>query len=345
MTQVEPRAHRPGIEVIHGAGRAAATARRPGRAAWIAMLVIGLGITLAPAAFQMFSRAPKGGRMINEFRPFMTEQRLGNFSGYMAEINAAEEEYRAALRPAVASSATSAADRSALGSVDDWSARWRGSADRIGINADMTSMLDTMKGNLDNYAAVDALPPFPLFPWFFVAPGLMITGLAAWGLRRNRAGLPAGWRRPAAMVLGLGLVAAPFIFSMQTRAPKGNDMIDDFTPIMTTAKVQTVQGYFPAIGLAEGQLRLRLAPLAKQGGGGPYPAIERLSTDWPMISSEFAEFLGAMSDNLGNFNAVKALPPFKLFPFFFILPGLLVIGLAAAIPRGSKASPSRRSES
>lgn len=341
MTQVEPRAERPEVEVIHEVPLARPGARA-GKGPWVAMLVLGLGIALAPAVFQMFSRAPKGGTMIDEFRPFMTEQRLGNFVGYMAEIDAAEVEYRTVLRPAVAPQAGSPADRSALGAVDDWSARWQGTGERIGINADMTGMLRTMEGNLDNFRAVDALPPFPLFPWFFVAPGLMIAGLALWGLRRNGAGRPPGWPRPAIIALGVGLVAAPFIFSMQTRAPKGNEMIDEFTPIMTAAKVQTVQGYFPTIGLAEGQLRLRLLPLAAQNGGGDYPAIERLSGDWPTISAEFAKFLGAMSDNLDNFAAVHALPPFKLFPFFFILPGLLAIGLAGATPRSGRASSSPR---
>jgi len=334
MTQVEPQADRPEIEVIHEPPLPARTSRR-GRAAWTAMLAIGLGIAMAPLAFQMFSRAPKGGRMIDEFRPFMTERRLANFVGFLGEINAAEIEYRTALRPAAAAAAAGAADRSALGAVDDWSARWRDDNGRLGIGSDMTQMLGTMQSNLGNFRAVDALPPFPLFPWFFVAPGLMIAGLAAWGLHRNRTGRAPGWPRPAAIVLGAGLVAAPFIFSMETRAPRGNDMINDFKPIMTTAKVRTVQSYFPAIGLAEGQLRLRLTPLAVHDGGGPYPAVQQFSSDWPRISAEFATFLGAMSDNLDNFAAVKALPPFTLFPLFFILPGLLVIGLAITVPRRS----------
>ena len=333
MTQVEPRLERPDVEVIHEDDPARRSRR--GTIAWTALLVIGLGIALAPAAFGMFSRAPKGGTMINEFRPFMTEQRLGTFTGSIGEINAAEVEFRSALRPVAGPAATSPADRAALRSVDEWSSRWRGTGNQIGINADMAQMVRTMDGNLGNFRAVDALPPFPLFPWFFVLPGLMIAGVAGWGLRRAAAGKSQGWRRPALVVLGVGLVAAPFVFSMQTRAPRGNDMINAFTPIMTTTKVRTVQGYFPAIGLAEGQLRLRLVPLAQEKGGGSYPAIERLSKDWPNISSEFAKFLGAMSDNLGNFAAVKALPPFSLFPFFFIVPGLLVAGLAFTTRRFS----------
>ena len=41
-----------------------------------------------------------------------------------------------------------------------------------------------------------------------------------------------------------------------------------------------------------------------------------------------APMIGAMADNLGNYAAVKALPPFPLFPWFFVLPGLLVVAFA-----------------
>ena len=35
-----------------------------------------------------------------------------------------------------------------------------------------------------------------------------------------------------------------------------------------------------------------------------------------------------MSDNVVNYRAVAALPSFRVFPWLFALPGLLVIGLA-----------------
>jgi hypothetical protein len=43
-----------------------------------------------------------------------------------------------------------------------------------------------MADNLGNFAAVDALPPFALFPWFFVIPGVLIAGLGIVALRRSR---------------------------------------------------------------------------------------------------------------------------------------------------------------
>ncbi|MGZ4203554.1 MAG: hypothetical protein ACXVRH_16015 [Thermoleophilaceae bacterium] len=35
-----------------------------------------------------------------------------------------------------------------------------------------------------------------------------------------------------------------------------------------------------------------------------------------------------MSDDVGNYQAVAALPSFTLFPWFFVVPGLIAIALA-----------------
>lgn len=318
------------------ATRAASGARR---GPLVGVLVIGVGLIAAPFIFQMLAfdnRAPKGGEMIDEFRPFMTSARLSKFDGFMDVIDKGEAEARAKLIPAVEAAPKNPAQENALRSVKDWSGRWPG---EDGIFADMTNLLDDVRANVDNFAAVDALPPFPLFPFFFLMPGLIIAGLAYSALRKVRAGQSAGGVLTALIVMGVGLIAAPFIFQMaggENRAFEGNGMINDFKPIMTTEKVTTIQNYFPIIGLAEGQMRNELVPLAQRGGQS-FPAIASFNQQWPAIGSEFAQFLGAMSDNVDNFAAVKALPPFALFPFFFILPGLLVAGLVISARRGARA--------
>jgi hypothetical protein len=290
-------------------------------------LVIGLGLAAAPAIFQMFSRAPKGGDMIDEFRPYMTETKVGTFKGYMAEIDRADEEVRARVRPALAR--TLEVDDAEVGrrfpALDDLNQRWDG------IDADMGDMLDTMDESLDNFAAVDALPPFSLFPWFFVLPGLLVAGLAAFALRSDRRNRSPNGPLIALAIMGLGIVAAPAIFQMFTRAPKGGEMIDDFRSLMTTQKVSTIQGYFLVMGAGEGELRNAALPTLSAGPTGesaPFEAVDAFVADWPRISSEMAPMIGAMSDNVDNFGAVDALPPFPLFPWFFVAPGLLVAGAA-----------------
>jgi hypothetical protein len=266
----------------------------------------------------------------------MTDARITKFDGFMDLINRAEQSYKSDLRPVVTAAAMNPAQRSALGQVDDWTRRWEGDG---GIFADMGGILRDVRKNLDNYRAVDHLPPFWMFPFFFIMPGLIIAFLARAALRRMRRGAGPGAPGKALVVMGIGLIAAPFIFQMmggENRAFQGADMINDFKPIMTSKRVTTVQNYFPVIGLAEGQLRNQLVPLAKAQPNSPAtPVIDQFSKTWPEIGSEFAQFLGAMNDNLDNFAKVKALPPFSLFPFFFILPGLMVAGLALSAGRKS----------
>ena len=43
-------------------------------------------------------------------------------------------------------------------------------------------LVSTMQANVGNYNSADSLPNFRLFTWFFVIPGLLMFGLAGWGL-------------------------------------------------------------------------------------------------------------------------------------------------------------------
>ena len=126
-------------------------------------------------------------------------------------------------------------------------------------------------------------------------------------------GRPGHRRRP--------VVAAPAIFQMFSRAP-GRHMIDDFRPLMTRQKVTTIQGYFITIGDGEGELRSRRCPAAAlraRIGADGRAVLERLAAHQPRDGA----VIGAMCDNLDNYAAVDVLPPFRLFPWFFVIPGAL----------------------
>ncbi len=213
----------------------------------------------------------------------------------------------------------------------------------------MSDMLTTMSADIDNYEAVAALPPFDLFPWFFVVPGLILGGVAGWVLvRRPDRPIVAPW---VVGLVGVGLVLAPAAFQMFERAPKGGEMIDDFRPLMTRPRVQNIQGYFVTLGAGEGQLRNVLVPAAVAGGAteSDFPAVAAFSDDWQAIVTDFAPMIGVMSDNVENFEAVDALPDFPLFPWFFVVPGVLLVVLAILArpgdPTPDDIDPSTRSSS
>lgn len=278
-------------------------------------LAVGVGLVGAPFAFQMFTRAPEGGDMIDAFEPFMRDARIEAFQAQMGVIDAAVAEAGTQL------DGSQQQDRSTAELLRQWPS----------IDADMSDMLATMRDDVPKYRAVAALPPFPLFPWFFVAPGVLVAVSSLWGIVRASQGRST--RGPSATLIGLGLaiVAAPAVFQMFTRAPRGESMIDDFRPLMQTAKVQQVQGYFLVIGAGEGSLRNRVLPAVAAERGvsaaqlaDQLPALTRFAQEWPQISNDMAPMIGAMSDNVGNFAAVDALPPFGWFPWFFVVPGGLV---------------------
>lgn len=293
---------------------AARPAPRRTRGYWVA-LVVGLGLFVAPAVFQMFDRAPLGGEMIDEFRPYMTEQKLGSFSAHLDRIDAADHE--------IAQVVPAASQPSAVARLhDEWPT----------IQDDMGGMLAVMRDNLDNFAAVDALPPFPLFPWFFVAPAVLVVVAAARGLRSTGRG-PA----VALIAVGVGLLAAPALFQMFERAPKGGQMLDELGPYMDRGEVGAIQGYFVTLGAAEGAIRNDVLPSAQQ----PLAATEEFVARWPSIANEMAPMVGVMADNLDNFAAVDALPPFPLFPWFFVAPGLIVAASGAVALRATPEEETR----
>jgi hypothetical protein len=252
----------------------------------------------------------------------MTVEQIELFEGYMDEIGDAVAEAEGDLRSDLVASgavddATFETDFTQVANlVEEWPT----------IDEDMTDMLVTMDENRGNYAAVDALPSFDLFPWFFVIPGLFVIATAAVMLVRDRKGRSVSAGRWVLVGLGVAITLAPAMFQMFSRAPQGGDMINDFRSLMTTERVQNVQGYFITLGAGEGELRTAVVSLADDPTD--YPAVERFSEDWPTITGDFAPMIGTMSDNVDNFADVDALPAFPLFPWFFVIPGVMIAGLA-----------------
>lgn len=293
------------------------------------ILVLGLALAAAPAVFQMFSRAPQGGQMIEDFRPYMHPDKIDEFRGYLDEIDAANTEVSRHLR--------SSSDRTARPALTALAARWPT------INGDMGDMLVTMRSNIGRFRGISALPPFVLFPWFFVLPGIITAGLAGSVLRARRRGRPTVGLHRALVAMGLGVIMAPFVFQMFSRAPGGAEMIDEFRPLMTDQRVATIQGYFLTLGAGEGELRTALLPAVDASGppGARLPAARAFSAHWPKISEDMAPMIGTMADNVDNFGAVDALPPFWAFPWFFVVPGLAIAALATT---GARRRPARDSE-
>jgi hypothetical protein len=297
---------------------------------WALVIVAAIGIALVvmPFAFDMFNKTPKGAVMIAGFKPYMTTVRLSGYQSELQQINAGMRQTDTSVAAYLDGGATNqSAFVNEYPNFASFDQQWPT------IDSKMTGLMNQVQANLGNYLAVAALPSFKLFAWFFVIPGMAIAALAIAALVR-----PARWRRGrwAIVALGLGLIAAPGIFQMFQRAPDGGHMMTAFENIETTQNVQQIQGYFGSMAVGQGAVRLEIVPALEKSGLNPaeiaarFPALAALDADWVHILNDMTPMIGAMSDNVANYQAIASLPPFPLFPWFFVLPGVLVAGLAFA---------------
>lgn len=332
---------------VSGVGAVAHAARGGGRLAaarrWplVLVLVAGIGLVAVPLTTSMLDRASQGATMIERFRPHMSAERIARYQRDIALVNAfaSEAQQRApALIVPKADPATAraeflqAAPQVAL-FVQQWPA----------VDRTFSRLLGTIAANRENFDAVAALPSFRLFPWFFLVPGVLAIVLALAGLALGGRAWPP--LRRATIALGVGLLLAPLAFQMFARAPAGERMIDAFATIETRQQVQTVQSHFGTVAVGQGAVRNDLVePLLARGLrereiARELPASIALRDRWTSILNDITPLIGVMSDNVANYRAVRALPAFGLFPWLFVVPGLLV--LAAAVLARTDRRPGR----
>jgi hypothetical protein len=347
-----------GRPVLRGAGKVTGiTATRQGeslppRRRWplVAMLVVGAGLIAVVPLTKMTERAPKGADMISAFDPYMQPERVRSFQSDVKDISAYAAELDQQIPALLYPKATSpAAAHQQMLENNSSVAIFAQQSDRV--VATFNDLIGKIHRNEDNYQAVASLPSFKLFPWFFLIPGALLAMLAVAGLLFGRvAWLPL---RRAALAVGVGLIIAPIVFQLYTRAPKGDDMVKDFQSIENRQKVQEVQGDFSTITIGHGAITDEITPaLTKQGLdqkaiAQQLPGTSNLDAHWVKILNNMTPMIGVMNDNVANYTAIAALPPFTDFMWLFLIPGLLIVALvlfAGTRPREEKKSEVRASQ-
>jgi hypothetical protein len=302
-----------------------ARARARGALAPCATAVVGLALIAVPFATSMWDRAPQGAAMITAFAPHMQPAKVAGYQRDLAQLNdgITQASVKGAavlyshLKPAAARKRF-AKDGPMLASFQaTWPKTYRS----------LSSVVDPIAVNQRGYEAIAALPRFGLFPWFFVIPGAVLLLLGAIALA-----FPGVWRlaRWGVLAVGVGLIAAPAVFQLWDRAPKGAELVEAFKPIETRSAVVRVQNDFGQVAIAQGALAGELVPALRRHGLSQaqidqrFPAVQTLLARWVPILNDLTPVIGVMSDNVGRFQAVAALPPLSAFPWLFLIPGLLI---------------------
>jgi hypothetical protein len=162
----------------------------------------------------------------------------------------------------------------------------------------------------------------------------------------------------AVLGIGVALVVTPFAISLPTKAAAGQRMMSGFQPIMQPGQVMKTADYYNNVFVPLGQVTPMMSEqnLAKfQAYLDGFGRVQFDAAALPMLQQmqrDFGGLLGTMQQNVGifsqvpaglahydplvttmqanvdNYAQVNSLPDFRLFTVFFVLPGVLLIGIA-----------------
>ena len=160
----------------------------------------------------------------------------------------------------------------------------------------------------------------------------------------------------ALLVIGVALIAAPFAFSMFDRTSNGEKMVNSFRPVMQPASVQKTTYYYNQVftplgpfskmmpGVAADAQKL-VPALAQALHMTPAQVQQMLKTQFPSMAAmlqslpqaekifnqvppglaHYKPLVTTMNANVDNYAAVDSMPAMGLFPWFFIVPGILIV--------------------
>lgn len=305
----------------HHAGPSPAAAWLRSNWLWLFLVLLGAALVLAPIRLSMYTEAAEGQRMVERLTPILVDQRLDRLDEHLKVIEAARAETAARNLPP--------GDLAHVNTAD-FVAQFPETERRF------AAWVAAMRADEQVFGQLRSLPPFGLFPFVFGLSGfvLLVAGLV--GLlsdtARSRAG--RGTLQAIAALVGGVLVLFPITTGVFAHAAAGTRLLADFRPILTEENVRWAQGEFVVIGPASAELLndLHTSPQA-------LPATEAFVGQWPTISSDFADVIQELSDNLGHFHALEQLnrtteplgfAAFDEFGWFFLLPGAVLLLATAA---------------
>jgi hypothetical protein len=138
----------------------------------------------------------------------------------------------------------------------------------------------------------------------------------------------------AVLAIGLALVIVPLAISLPSKAASGQRMLDGFRPIMQPDQVATTAMYYNDVFTPLGRLVPLFAqmPASMQQGFGSM--MQQANVDpavfgkIPAGLTHYKPLVSTMQANVDNYKSVDSLPSFRLFTWFFVVPGALLVLLS-----------------
>lgn len=138
------------------------------------------------------------------------------------------------------------------------------------------------------------------------------------------------------LVIGLALIIVPFAIGLPGKAAAGERMMNDFQPLMQPAAVQKTADYYNNVFVPLGPVSEQFTAAAQnpQMAKQLAPLMPMLKPVMPIFAqvpaglAYYKPIITTMQGNVNDYASVNSLPDFKLFTWFFVVPGVLLVLLA-----------------
>ena len=138
------------------------------------------------------------------------------------------------------------------------------------------------------------------------------------------------------LVIGLALVVVPFAIGLPGKTAAGQRMLNDFHPLMQPAHVQTTADYYNKTFVPLGALATQFGQASQnpQMQEQLKPLMPMLGPAMPIFAKVpaglawYKPLVTTMQTNVNDYASVDSLPNFRLFTWFFVIPGVLLMLLS-----------------
>jgi|SRR5437016_4040028 len=138
------------------------------------------------------------------------------------------------------------------------------------------------------------------------------------------------------LAIGLALVAVPFAIGLPGKTAAGQRMLNEFHPLMQAAAVQKTADYYDNVFTPLGAVATQFKQAASDPTMGEQlkPLMPMLQPVMPIFAKVpaglawYKPLVTTMQGNVADYASVDSLPNFRLFTWFFVIPGVLLMLLA-----------------
>jgi len=312
----------------------------------LASVVIAVGIVLiaVTAARNLFAVGPAFEEMIDDFRPWITDESIATLRSDLGGLGSAIESFETEMVPALADRLKMTPQEFAITLGAQYPAVQTGLEVVPAAAASFSGIIDLLDEQQANFMSADEIPtaqlPATTVPWGIALAGVLAVAVGLAMLVAGRIG------DLFAVVLGVLLVLASVVLSLPAKATDADALNGALEPVYTAEMVAGAAGAVEALGAMGTEMTESMVPgLGQMLGMAPDQVMVFVATEFPAVAGaletmpdavgRFQGMVGAFEANLGNYDTLR---PVAFAPIVWTM---VIGGLVMALAAGAALLPSK----